>query len=388
MQRRKDSKNRVLKDGESQRSDGRYQYRFTDALGTRHIIYAKTLQELRQKKEDIKTGSITFNKSDITVNDIFTKAIAIKKSRLKITTVIAYNNCYYMYIKKRYADTKIQAITYQEMVDFYIDMFEKYADNTVLTMKCVFGFIFEYAVKQGVIQKNVSNEAYLDTKPRKNTDGARNCLTEEQVVGLLEFLNTNRTHYQTQEIMTMLLYTGMRASELCGLRWKDVDLKNKVISINHILIAMNLIGNARQSFEQSPKTQKSIRNIPMLPQVYELLVKRKAELNPDKEQLVIANQRGTPYTAATLGRKIKTAIKKYNKFCDENLSHPKIHYCSPHTFRHTFCSLMCMNGVNIKTIQQVMGHSNINTTLDIYTNVSDKFNKNELSKLTPILTPI
>ena len=124
MSRRKDNKNRVLKTGESQRSDGRYQYRFTNSLGKRVCVYANTLEELRVKETEISKNSILglkYGNGKITVLDFLKKYISLKNG-VRHNTKIGYNFVTNLVAKEEFGGREIGSIKKSDAMQWFIKL--------------------------------------------------------------------------------------------------------------------------------------------------------------------------------------------------------------------------------------------------------------------------
>ena len=162
-----------------------------------------------------------------------------------------------------------------------------------------------------------------------------------------------------------MLGTGLRISELCGLTETDIDFENKLINVDHQLLKIS--GNY---YVDTPKTKSGVRQIPMNTNVCEALERvlknRRQTATPiivgGYTRFLFLNQNGLPKVAANYENMFRGLVKKYNKCHEEAL--PKV--MTPHTLRHTFCTNLANAGMNPKALQYIMGHSNINMTLNYY----------------------
>ena len=177
----------------------------------------------------------------------------------------------------------------------------------------------------------------------------------------------------------MLLRTGLRISELCGLTLNDLDLKNRLINVNHQLLRNKETGY----YIETPKTKSSVRQIPMCEEAYKAFkrilstrIKSKLIEVDGYKDFIFLNQQGYPVTGSYFSTTLNNMGKKYRKTYGESL--PNI---SPHILRHTFCTRLANRNMNPKSLQYIMGHSNINITLNLYTHVSIEYVKAEMATL-------
>ena len=185
-----------------------------------------------------------------------------------------------------------------------------------------------------------------------------------------------------------MLGTGCRIGEAVGIRWEDIDFKKRLISINHSLVyySREYKEHSMCSFSISlPQTEAGIRIIPMMDTVYEALKKEYAfqEENGFNETeidgmtgFIFSNRFGNVHNPQAINRAIKRIYEAYNaeevvKAAKEKREPILIPHFSCHHLRHTFCSRFCENETNLKVIQSIMGHADIETTMDIYAEVTE-----------------
>ncbi len=178
----------------------------------------------------------------------------------------------------------------------------------------------------------------------------------------------------------ILLGTGLRISELCGLTEADIDFENKLINIDHQLLKISEIGY----HIETPKTKSGIRQIPMSQKVYEAferVLKERRQAKPlivgGYSRFLFLNRNGLPKVAVNYETMFRGLAKKYNKCHEEAL--PKV--MTPHTLRHTFCTNLANAGMNPKALQYIMGHSNINMTLNYYAHATSDSAVAEMERL-------
>lgn len=243
--------------------------------------------------------------------------------------------------------------------------------RTVRYIHVIIHGALEQAKKEGLVTINVSDAAKLPSDPKKEI----RVLDRE---GIKEFLSEVRpTKYFP--IYFLALNTGMRRGEILGLRWKDVDLKEGLISINQGLVRVRGQG----LIFQEPKTKLSKRTIGISPEVInELKLHRKRQMTDivnageafDKEAgLIFCNQLGKPICPRDLTRHFEKVIDKLG--LDITF----------HSLRHTFATISLEEGVDIKTTQETLGHHAAAFTLDVYSSVTSKMKKEATSKIGNLL---
>lgn len=370
--KRKDKNHIVLKKGETYREgDKRYSYRWTDSFGKRHSVYSKTLDQLRKKEAEIVkdiTDGIRPESSSVTLNDIF-EIWKDTKRGLKETTIRSYHYTYSQYIESSLGEKPVNSIKKSDIKRFYNDLTEKqgYGINTINRIQSVLHQIFSVAVDDCYIRLNPSNGTVSDLKKSRNLAAKkRKALTLEEEKIFLNFVKSNTRFSRWYSIFVVMLNTGMRVGEATGLRWQDVDFGNNVISVNHTLVySPNSDGKFVFSISD-PKTEASVRSIPMLRTVRDILL-RESATRTENTEFIFTNRAGNPHYQTALNDAINNIVRT----CNEEYGYDVLPHFSCHTLRHTFATRMCERGVNMKVIQDILGHTDISITMNIYTDATN-----------------
>ena len=201
-----------------------------------------------------------------------------------------------------------------------------------------------------------------------NDSVTREAITRKQERQFLEFIKNDKHYCTYYDGMFILFKTGLRISEFCGLTIADIDLQERKINVNHQLQRKR---NMEYVIEET-KTNAGTRLVPMTDEVYECFKRiienrRKPKVEPmidGKAGFLFLNKNDMPMVALHWEKYFQYAHAKHNKIYSEQL--PKI---TPHVCRHTFCSNMAKAGMNPKTLQKIMGHSDIGVTLNTYTHL-------------------
>ena len=380
--KRKDNKGRVLKTGESQRKDLIYQFRYTDCRGNRHTIYAPTLQELRQKEKEIQKlidDGVDYAAGQITVIELLEKYISLKQG-VCYNTQVGYQYVLNLVKKEDFGYRKISTIKVSDAKQWFAKLQKDGRGySTITSVRGVVKPAFQMACDEDAIRKNpflfdLKGVVVNDTVPRV-------ALTDEQLAIWMNFIKTDKTYSKYHDEFLVLLETGMRVSEFCGLTRKDLDFRKRRIRVDHQLVRER----AGKYYVEKPKTEKGCRYIPMTDVVYHAL-KRMLERRPkvDVEPLVdgytnfiMLDKNGNPKVALHLENEMRWAMKKYKKL------HPDspLPHITPHVFRHTFCTGYANDGMNIKDLQYLMGHSDAAVTLNVYSHASYTHAADQLAKI-------
>ncbi len=392
-EKRRDSRNRVLRTGESQRKDGRYLYKYVDADGKPQSVYSWKLVAtdklpagkrdciaLRDKEREIQRSladGISTAGRKMTVCGLYDKYTALKgnvkrstrESRQFVAGVL-------------HADTlgarDIGSVKPSDAQEWAVRMKEKgYSYRLINNIKRSLKASFAIAVSDGWVRKNPFD--FTLNAVISNDTQARQALTEEQEQAFLQFLQSSPVYRRYYDEILILLKTGLRISEFCGLTVDDIDFADGIINIDHQLLWETNKGR----YIDTPKSKSSIRKVPMSEQArkaFERVIEWRGEPEPytvdGYSGFLFVSESGKPYLADHYQTVLRRAVQRYNRTHAEQL--PKI---SPHVLRHTFCTRLANKNINPKSLQYIMGHADINITLNLYAHVSLDAVKAEVVKL-------
>ncbi len=404
MATRKDSKGRVLRPGESERKkEKRYVYTYLDPLKRRKYIYSTDLMKLREREKqllkDQLDGLDTYVSGNATLNMLFDRYISLKTDLREST----YSNYVYMYnrfVRDTYGKKKIKEIAYSDIVFFYEQYLMKECNlqvNTVESIHTVLFSAFKLAVRDNIIRNNPCEGALTHIKRRVGRKKSRHALTVEQQRAFIEYVRENPVFCKWETILTVLFGTGARIGEIIGIRWEDLDFEKREISINHSISYISKHSDDyRCSFSVNlPKTESGIRIIPMMEPVYNVLCEEYSKQEnagfSDTEVdgmsgFVFTNCNGNLYNPTSINRAIKRIYEAYNaeeiiKAKREKREPVIIPHFTCHHIRHTFCTRLCERETNVKAIQRIMGHKDVQTTLDIYADVTETIKHEAVNQL-------
>lgn len=396
VERRKDNKNRVLKEGEYQRANGTFEYKWRDKRGKRHSIYAKTLEELREKEIDVLRDAldgVRTDKNNLTINDLYHLWVQLKRG-LKNNTFCNYQYMYTQFVEPDFGHTKIADLKRTDIRAFYNMLADErnLKTATIDNIHTVLHQVLELGVEDDYLRYNPADNALKELKKAHNNDSEkRRALTLPEQEVFEAFLSKQGQYHRWFPIFTVMLWTGLRVGEAVGLRWCDIDLQEETISVNHTLIYYSRGEEDGCSFAiNTPKTEAGKRTIPMLPKVKEafLLEKQyqeecgiKCNVSVDGyTDFIFVNRFGGVQHQGTLNKALRRIIRDCNyEVLDtgkkDAVTLPRF---SNHTLRHTFTTRMCEAGVNIKAMQDILGHADAETTMDIYADATKELKKAEL----------
>lgn len=379
MSRRKDNKGRLLKTGESQRKDGRYAYKYQDKNGKSKFLYSwrltdtdpipkgkrfcRSLRDLeRDLQRDLFDGIDTCGKKML-LWQLYEKHNALKPNVRQSTET---GRKYLMDILK--SDTlgnmPIESIKPSDTKEWAIRMKKNgYSYQTINNYKRSLKACFYTALNDDLVRKNPFNWNLSDVL--EDDTEHKTALTDEQVNVLLSFVQIDGVYQKYYNAIVVLLHTGLRISELCGLTTSDIDFEKGFIQVNHQIN----YDKGKYSINE-PKTDSGIREIPMLEPVRKALMDEiKGRIDVQQilidgySDFVFLNQKSLPMYAHCYSNAFSSLIKKYNKYHKGN----ELPLITPHTLRHTFCTNMANKKITPNTLQYIMGHKNITMTLGYYT---------------------
>lgn len=391
-EKRRDNKGRILRTGESQRKDGRYAYKYTDAYGKPQFVYSWKLvatdktpagkrdtpalrEKIKEICRDLDDGIDTIGKK-MTVCQLYAKQNGLRKN-IKHGTKKGRDYLMSLLRDDPIGMRSIDTVKQSDAKEWAIRMSEKgFAYQSISNYKRSLTAAFNTAIEDDCIRKNpfifaLDTVIEDDRKPKE-------ALTPEQVDSLLAFMEQDAVYKKYRDEVIILLGTGLRISEFCGLT-TALDFKNRSINVDHQLLRDAEIGY----YIETPKTKNGIRQIPMSEEVFQALKRvmknrnRTAAFSVDGyKNFLFLKKDGTPKVAANYCSMLTGLVKKYNKQHKEQLPH-----ITPHILRHTFCTRLANAGMNPKALQYIMGHANITMTLNYYAHATYDSAKAEMERL-------
>ena len=394
MATRRDSKHRVLRRGESIRQDGRYQFKY-HVNGKAHFVYSWRLEptdklpvgrkpclSLRELEKQI--GYDLDNRLDpvgknITVNELVDRYLATKTG-VKYNTQMNYNFVKNILKAHPFGDTKISRVKTSDAKLFLIKLQQEDGRgySSVKTIRGVLRPAFQMAVDDDVLNKNPFGFQLAGVVV--NDSVTREAITKEQMNKFLKFVHDDNVYCKYYEVIYILFHTGMRISEFCGLTISDIDLANNIVNIDRQLQRTSDM----KYILDTTKTDAGTRKLPITQDVADcfraILEDRK---KPRYEKMIkghtgflFLDKNGNPEVAMHWQHRLNHMVKHYNDIYRVQM--PNI---TPHVCRHTYCSNMAKSGMNPKTLQYLMGHSDISVTMNTYTHWGLEDAADELKKM-------
>ena len=382
-EKRRDNRNRILREGEYQRTDGRYRYRYIDEDGKEKNVYSWRLDKndptpkgkkretsLREKEKQIQADlfdHIVTNGGNYTVIELVEKYVSLKTG-VSHNTRAGYKTVINVLKKEAFGKQRIDKVRLSDAKAWLIKLqqVDGRGYSSIHSIRGVLRPAFQIAVDDDLIRKNPFGFELASVIV--NDSVTREAITRKQERELLKFIKEDKHFCRYYDAIYILFNTGLRISEFCGLTFSDLEFDQKRIKVDHQLQRTSQM----KYVVGAPKTESGIRYVPMSEEVVacfrRILANRVA---PKTEPMVdgyagflFLDKNNKPMVALHWEKYLEHIIEKYNKIY--RIQMPKV---TPHVCRHTFCSNMAKSGMNPKTLQYIMGHSDISVTLNVYTHV-------------------
>lgn len=391
---RKDNKGRRLATGESQDKDGRYRYKYNDAFGKRKSVYSWRLTEsdpypkgkrkdisLREKEKEVEKAlrnAVATSGGNMTVLELVQRYISQKRG-VKHNTQANYNFVINVIKKEEFGAKRIDTIKLSDAKAWLIKLQDDGRGySSIHSIRGVIRPAFQMAVDDDLIRKNPF-EFQLATVV-VNDSVTREAITRKQQREFLRFIKEDKHFCKYYDGIYILFNTGLRVSEFVGLTVNDIEFNKQRIKIDH-----QLQRTRNMEYEiLTPKTEKGERYVPMKEDVADcfrrIIQNRK---HPKIEPMIdgysgflFLDKNDMPMVALHWEKYFQHIRDKYNSIYKVQM--PCI---TPHVCRHTFCSNMAKSGMNPKTLQYIMGHSDIGVTLNTYTHLQFEDALEEMKKV-------
>lgn len=335
----------MKKNGFTVRADGRLQTSIVDSkTGKRIYFYASSAHELRQKIFEYN------QRAD--AGPLFDEIAAAWWEEAEPQLAAQSKRGYLQACKRAredFKDIRIKDIQAKDVTAYYRSLTRQYSSQkTIDKYRLILNLIFKYAIENGDIEYNPCSAAKM---PKNLEKGNRSAASPKDESIIRETSDLWLFPY-------FALYTGMRKGEILALRWKDIDFENDLIDVYK---SVEHIGN--KPGIKGTKTKAGTRSVPLLAPLKEKLLK----LRPtDEEEYIFSDNGSEPLTE----KRYTTLYKKYQEATGIT--------CTAHQLRHSFATIAFENNVDAKTVQEILGHKQLSTTMDIYTDLR----KNHMKEIT------
>lgn len=391
---RRDAKRRVLRPGESIRADGKYQYKY-HIDGKPHFVYSwkldpadrlppgkKPCLSLRELEKQINADLdrlINVSDGQMTVCELVDRYLKTKMG-VRQSTKQGYVTVQRLLAGEKFGSMKIRSVKTSDAKLFLIKLQQEDGKSysSIHTIRGVLRPAFQMAVDDDVIVKNPFGFQLAGVVV--NDSVTREAISKDQMRKFLKFVHDDVVYCKYYEVVYILFHTGMRISEFCGLTLKDIDLENRVVNIDHQL---------QRTFDmryiiETTKTDAGTRKIPITEDVAHMFRAIIEDREPPKTEKVIDgytgflfyDENGMPLVAMHWQHRFNHMVGRYNDIYRVQM--PNI---TPHVCRHTYCSNQAKAGMNPKTLQYLMGHSDISVTMNVYTHIGLDDAEEELRRM-------
>ncbi|SFU33836.1 tyrosine-type recombinase/integrase [Butyrivibrio sp. INlla21] len=352
-----------LPEGISQKENGTYLARVRVGSGNRCSKVFDTLPEAKRWVSKVK-GSEEKESSifdDISVNNWFNYWIENLMTDVRINTKVSYKSKYNTWIRPSIGRLSVKEVKPYHCMEVLNKM--KLSDkksSTIDQTRIVMHLLFAYAVENGLCQSNpVTRSVKLSGKIVVFKD-TRYLTREEHRI----FLEEAKKHkYYSQ--FALILQTGLRYGELTGLKWSDIDFERRNMRIQR---SASYLEDHGEFIIGEPKSKNGYRDIYLTDEAIDIL------LSTDKQGEFVFLNKGKPIKRAVYNMQLKRICEKAN-----------IEPFSIHKLRHTFATRCIESGMKPKTLQKILGHSDITVTLNYYVHISDNELANEMNKFSQMV---
>ena len=369
------------------RSDGKWcaccYVQGPDGVPKRKYMYASTQKEAKQKLKELKALNDIDPDAHMTLEQwMYTWLDRYKKDMVKRTTYDSYLlNVETHVAGTKLGNTELCNLNTDILQAFYVSKLRGLDGKKILSrrtveyLKTIIGGALKQAYKNELIKKNYNDFTVLPKAEEKEIEP----LTVDEVQKVLKAAEGTPMY----ALIVLDIFTGMRKGEILGLQWEYVDFENKCLYVRKNLCRVksdvSVSGKKTEFVLMSPKTKKSNRTIPLTDEVIHVLKQHKTQQNITKmkyrdvyqdNDIVFAKWDGTFEDPREVLRRFHSIVAKAG-----------VRKCRFHDLRHTFASILLNEGESMKNIQELLGHSTITTTMDVYSHISQTSKKRSIDKL-------
>lgn len=377
------------------RSDGTWEGRYTDCRyesghQIQRSVYGKTRKEVSEKLNSIlyqkQTGSYVAPSKVLLSNWLYQWLHNYAEISVRPSTYISYEGYVYNHINPILGNIPIQQITPVIVQDFYNNKFESgridgsggLSAKTIRNMHNMLHQSLDQAKVNGLIMNNPTDSAVIPKQEKKEM----RVLSVQEQLSLMSVLHMHRLGFA----IMLDLATGLRIGELCALKWSDVNFNRRTIKVSRTLqrikmsMAQQINGESTTAIvEGNVKTNSGFREIPLPDKIFERLLEHQqvqiSEMNYygqlyQNYGYIFAMPLGTCVEPHTMRDAFEYLLKCAN-----------IDHANFHALRHTFATRAIENGVNIKTLSDILGHSQVQITMDLYCHSSLDLMRDSMNKV-------
>ena len=355
------------------RKDGRWEGRYytqesQSSRSTVHSVYAKTYGEVKEKLSAAKLSAKSVSeKYDNSKEIYFHKAaeewLALINREKKYATYMKYYTIYEKYIRKEVGEVLLSELTSEKLSGIFQREEQGNLSGSIQnSISCVLKQILDYAV----CHRYLAAIPYFRPRRRTSTRPAEVLNASEQT-RLLHYLYKEMDIYKLG--IVICISTGLRLGEICSLKWKDIDLEEKFLYVNTTVQRIAMDGRATKTtlLEGEPKSIFSKREVPLSDEINHLLCNY---YTGSDEYVINGNSPMEP----------RTYQMKFQKY----LEYAGVKKTNFHTMRHTFATNCVNGGVDIKSLSEILGHSDVKITLNRYVHPTAEVKRMHMNTISAI----
>ena len=278
-----------------------------------------------------------------------------KKDYIKESTYANYSNNIFNHIIPKLGNYYLNELNHKVIQDFLLELSKngRKDNNGGLAEKTIkdITIIIKGSIKKGINEDKIKHIELTFNYPKDNKENRLYVLTKREQNKITNYILENINSRNIGLLIS--LYSGIRIGELCALKWEDVDFKKNCLTINKTIQRVYIKDkdkNISKVIITTPKTKNANREIPINKDFLEILKKVKT----DKKNYILT------------GNEKYIEPRTYRKYFNKILDELKIKHFNFHSLRHTFATNCISLGVDYKTVSELLGHANVNITLNLY----------------------
>ncbi len=335
------------------RKDGRWEGRVSVLCGSEEkrkfkSFYGQSRDEVEEKIKHYRNQYVC-EENTVTFAELYEEWVISNRHRIKESTAANYALKAEKHILPEFGSTVISKITVSLILDFIRKKQEQNLSNRYITDILV---LMKSVLRFGVIRYRFFNPMDDVVMPKKQKSEIR-LLTDTERKRLEKYISNERS--LTTLGIALAMTTGLRIGELCALQWKDIDTEKRILTVRKTIQRIRCRNGERKTkvIITDPKSETSFRKIPVPEFMMDLLTEFKSEA----ENFVLSGR--NPLEPRTMQYRFKRILK--------NVNLPSVHF---HSLRHSFASSCIALGFDIKALSEILGHSSVEITLDLYVHSS------------------
>lgn len=335
---------------------GRFTYQ-----GQSHVLYDTEWKRLEERmnamRKELKEGTY-IKECTLSLNAWFDRWMeTYKKKTVKYSTYQNYLGHFNYYVRNGIGKKKLKDVTVDDIQKLFNDLCDRdFTDGTIKLLGAVLNGCFKKAVNNRMI---TFNPVPLAEIPRCKEKVEKYVFSKDEQSQFMEYIKDSYLNV----FFRVVIMSGMRNGEARALQWKDVDFEKKLIRVNHTLIT--LVGGGYML--DTPKTRKSKRIIPLIPQAEEILI----EMKKHADDMGIGNSDNYVFCLPDGSEISRERVTLQLKHIEKQMIGDGIPvgHITCHTLRHSFATRAIESGMKPQVLKTILGHSNISMTMDLYAHV-------------------